>query len=67
MLSSPFKEVKPFKFKDLHKKFGRLVWQEPSDSDLAEGNIYVCQLWFIETNGNMYLLHETRIPDQEKP
>lgn len=46
-----FKEIKSFDLKDLHKKFGRIILQEPTDSCIQEGN-FMSRLWF-QTGENL--------------
>lgn len=49
--------VKTFKWKDLHKKVGQIIVQEPTDSDLQEG-LFVTLILFIDKDRNYYLLDE---------
>jgi hypothetical protein len=61
------KVIKKFSYQDLHKKFGRIIYHEPCDSDLQEGN-FMAQLWFVTSDMKMYLLGEwdTRKPRSER-
>lgn len=52
-----FKEIRDFKWKDLHKKVGRIIYQEPTESDIAEGH-FKTKVWFIDEELNWYLLEE---------
>lgn len=52
-----FKEIKKFKWTDMHKKIGRIIVYEPTDSDIQEGMLKT-QVWFVTEDGTMYLLAE---------
>lgn len=46
-----------FKWPDLHKKNGRILVIEPTESDIAEGN-FMRQVWFLDMDLKRYLLLE---------
>lgn len=56
-----FNVSRVFDWKELHKKIGRIVVTQPTDSDIQEGQ-YLVQLWFVTHEENegpkMYLLAE---------
>lgn len=48
-----------FKWSDLHKMTGQIVVMEPSEADIAEGNL-LTKVWFVTLDRKMYLLHEEK-------
>ena len=54
---SPFEQVPTFKWKDIHKKVGQIVVQEPTDSDLQEGSLKT-KIWFVDSKWRIYLIAE---------
>lgn len=57
-------EYPVFEMRDLHKKIGQLVFTEPTESDIAEGN-FMEQLWFRDEKQNLYLIHERDVRQPE--
>jgi hypothetical protein len=55
MIDHKLVEKSKFEWKDLHKKVGRIIVQEPTDSDLQEGLRHT-QVWFIDENMTAWLL-----------
>lgn len=55
-----FKTINNFSLDELHKKVGQILFIEPSESDMAEGN-FNQQLLFIDENKNVYILFEDDI------
>lgn len=60
--NSPWKHPE-FHFRELHKKIGQLIYMEPSESDIAEGN-FMAKLWFRDDKMNLYLIHEHDVRDK---
>ncbi len=54
--SPKIKKVTDFNPKDLDLEFGRLVWIEHTESDLAEGLRGPGKLWFVDKEMTMYLM-----------
>jgi hypothetical protein len=52
-------KILSFDLKDLHKKIGQLIYMEPTDSDINEGQL-TSQLWF-RTEDAWYLLYEKEL------
>jgi hypothetical protein len=53
----PLDMLRSFDWKDIHKKFGRIIVQEPTDSDINEGFFKTC-VWFQCEDGKIYVLAE---------
>lgn len=60
---SPFKEIKTFEWKDLHKKIGQIFVAEPTESDISEGN-FMAKVWFTNDKVKLWLLDEWDIRDK---
>lgn len=56
---SPLKYIEEFDYKDLHKKVGKLIVLEPTESDTAEGNGFK-EVWFMDEDLNMYLIKKVK-------
>lgn len=56
MIEFPFKTVRVFKVRDLDRKTGQLIYTEPGDSDINEGN-FMAQLAFFDGK-TIYVIQE---------
>jgi len=54
---NPFKIITEFDWKDLHKKVGQIIYVEPTESDIAEGD-FKTKVYFVDENFNMFLLKD---------
>ena len=63
MAGNPFPRIKPFVWKDLHKKIGQILVISPTDSDLQEGNFMECV--YFRTEKEMFLLFERDIREKK--
>jgi len=46
MIDMQMPEKRDFKYSDIHKMVGQIIFMEPSDSDINEGN-FMAQVWFV--------------------
>lgn len=54
-----------WKPKKLHQKMGKMLFVEPSDSDIQEGN-FMAQLWFVDMKMHCYLIQEYDVREKKR-